>query len=102
MRTAPPRRRPKVHPNTLKRVRLAVYQRDGFRCRHCGWQPNVPAGYDGRYALGERDTRPGRKRFAVRVLQLDHIHPFSLGGRFEESNLQALCTTCNVRKGATV
>lgn len=96
----PRRRRPKVNPNTLKRVRLAVYQRDGFRCRHCGWQPPVYDGYDGSHALAQLDRRPGRKPCAIRVLQLDHIHPYSLGGRFEVDNLQALCSSCNGRKGA--
>lgn len=35
-------------------------------------------------------------------LELDHIYPFKLGGRFEIDNLQALCNSCNARKGATV
>lgn len=99
--TPPRRARPKVHPNTLRKVRLAVYERDGFRCQICGWSPPVPEGYDGRYALGTDDDRPGRRPYAIRILELDHIHPFKLGGRFEIDNLQALCNSCNARKGAT-
>jgi 5-methylcytosine-specific restriction endonuclease McrA len=97
--------RKKVHPNTLKRVRLAVYSRDGFRCRDCGWAPPVPDGYDGRYALsGEEIQLRGRKAVrtgqpAIRILELDHVLAYSKGGAFVPENLQALCNFCNVRKG---
>lgn len=56
-------------------LRAAVYERDGHRCLHCGSTEN---------------------------LTLDHIHPFSLGGREVLDNLQTLCRSCNSRKGARV
>jgi len=31
----------------------------------------------------------------------DHIHPWSKGGRTEPSNCQALCGSCNLRKGSS-
>ena len=31
---------------------------------------------------------------------LDHILPLALGGRHDDDNLQLLCGTCNMRKGA--
>lgn len=32
-------------------------------------------------------------------LTIDHIHPFSLGGRHVRQNLQVLCLSCNSKKG---
>lgn len=66
-----PRSRRKI-PDAL---RLAIYERDGFACLHCG-------------------TTEG--------LSLDHIHPYSLGGDDTFDNLQTLCRPCNSRKGARV
>lgn len=93
--------RPKVAPATLMRVRLEVYARDGFACRHCGWTTAVPDGYDGRYALGETIIKSNGK-YGCRLLELDHVTPFLHGGKFELSNLQTLCNSCNARKGANV
>lgn len=57
------------------RLRTAVLERDGFRCRHCGAEDR---------------------------LTIDHVHPLSLGGPTELDNLQTLCRPCNSRKGARV
>jgi hypothetical protein len=56
-------------------VRQMVYRRDGYQCVTCG---------SGEY------------------LTLDHIHPWSLGGSDDPSNLQTMCRSCNSRKGARV
>lgn len=56
-------------------VRIAVYERDGYRCVACG---------------------------AHSPLSLDHIWPWSLGGADTFDNLQTLCIPCNCRKGARV
>lgn len=56
-------------------LRGLVYARDGYRCRQC-------------------DTGEG--------LSIDHIFPVSRGGSNDASNLQTLCLTCNIRKGAHV
>ena len=55
-----------------KRVRLAVLDRDGWRCRHCG--------------------RAGR-------FEVDHIIPLEAGGAaFDMDNLQSLCRPCHFAK----
>lgn len=54
-------------------LRAAVYERDRWRCLHCGTTEN---------------------------LSLDHIWPYSKGGPDTYENLQTLCRPCNSKKGA--
>jgi 5-methylcytosine-specific restriction endonuclease McrA len=61
-----------------KGTRFDVLKRDNYKCRLCGASPAV-------------DPR-------VR-LQVDHIIPWSKGGRTVEGNLQTLCMECNIGKG---
>lgn len=56
-------------------LRTQVYDRDGRACVECG---------------------------ASEDLTLDHIWPWSLGGRDDADNLRTLCRPCNSRKGARV
>lgn len=71
-------------------LRAEVLRRDGWQCAGCGWSPGdaVPT------------TTNGRPLY--RGLEIDHIHPRSLGGPDSLDNFQVLCTTCNTRKGARV
>jgi hypothetical protein len=55
-------------------VRWAVFQRDRYACLHCGSHSD---------------------------LTIDHIHPVSLGGLNDPTNLQTLCRGCNSRKGVS-
>mgnify|MGYP000039870215 FL=1 len=54
-------------------LRMAVYERDGFKCVTCGIQKN---------------------------LTCDHIKPESIGGETTFENLQTMCKSCNSSKGA--
>lgn len=54
-------------------LRNKVLDRDGNKCLLCG---------------------------CTEYLQMDHIVPFSRGGRTVEGNLQTLCKTCNSKKRA--
>lgn len=67
----PPYRKAKI-PELL---RWQVWERDDFRCRHCGDR---------------------------QLLTVDHVHPEVLGGELTLDNLQTLCKTCNSRKGARI
>jgi 5-methylcytosine-specific restriction endonuclease McrA len=108
-------------PKMPSRIRLSVYQRDGFSCRHCGWSPPIPDDYRGDKPIhvveGYRTERVTVRmsfndkpdvyrtvvREIVRSLEIDHIAPLSKGGPFKDpNNLQALCSTCNNRKGARI
>ena len=57
------------------KMRFAIYQRDGNRCRRCGSR------YD---------------------LEVDHIFPISKGGKSTMDNLQTLCHSCNSAKSNTI
>ena len=57
------------------RMRFAIYQRDGNRCRQCG---------------------------STRDLEIDHIFPISKGGKSTYDNLQTLCHSCNSEKSNTI
>lgn len=52
-------------------LRNIIYERDGYKCRYCGSKEH---------------------------LVIDHIYPFSKGGKTEISNLQTLCKSCNSHK----
>ena len=56
-------------PRTL---RIAVFERDAYRCQQCG---------------------------SWKQLAVDHIKPERLGGLAAIENLQTLCRTCNLSKG---
>ena len=58
------------------KMRFAIYERDGYRCRSCYRQTND--------------------------LEIDHIFPISKGGKSEFSNLQTLCHSCNASKSNRV
>lgn len=58
-------------------LRYQIIKRDGYRCRACGFA-----------------VQDGAR------LHVDHIHPVSKGGATVEGNLQTLCASCNLGKGA--
>ena len=59
-------------------LRFKVLQRDRFKCVLCGDHP---------------------ARNAECVLHVDHVTPWSKGGKTREDNLRTLCATCNVGRG---
>lgn len=63
--------------------RIAVFNRDGWRCTYCGRE--TP-----RDLLGTREDR---------APELDHRVPMALGGGHVEANVQLACRRCNARKG---
>ena len=71
---APIARRPSISP----RMRALVIERDGYRCGIC-----------------QGHVEPTD-------IHLDHIHPFSRGGKTNPENLRVTHSRCNIRKGAKI
>jgi len=63
--------KPKYRARIYPAVRGLVFDRDGYKCVHCG---------------------------STDSLQLDHIYPWSKGGSDDPENLQVLCRPCNWKK----
>ncbi len=59
-------------------LRFKVLQRDRFKCVVCGDHP---------------------ARNAECLLHVDHLIPWSKGGKTREDNLRTLCATCNIGRG---
>jgi hypothetical protein len=67
-------------PRTLNlALRYRVLVRDRFRCQICGRSPAKDLGVE---------------------LHVDHVVPWSKGGENIDDNLRALCSDCNLGKGA--
>lgn len=62
-------------------LRYKVLKRDNFKCALCGAAPALTPGVQ---------------------LHVDHVFPFSKGGKTEITNLRTLCEACNLGKGARI
>lgn len=71
------------------RWQRAIMQRDGWKCLQCGLTPT----WTNEHGLVFPD---------MTQLHIDHKFPVSKGGKTTDDNLQTLCRTCNLRKGAKV
>lgn len=87
------RRAAQYRKKLTRKIRLAVYQRDGWTCQLCGleFEP-TPDGYAPCISVP-----PPRYRI---TLEIDHIVPVRLGGTHDLKNLRALCQPCNGSKGS--
>jgi len=75
---SPPR--PDAEKRAIKLgLRYKVLKRDRFRCTICGRSPATTLGVE---------------------LHVDHIVPFSAGGRTVPENLRSTCSDCNLGKGS--
>lgn len=71
-------KQPETARNINVSLRYDILQRDGFKCKICGRNP-------------EEDNVK---------LHVDHIKPFSKGGLTKPDNLRCLCQDCNLGKKA--
>jgi hypothetical protein len=82
-----------------------LFARDNFRCRYCSCEllpekefrkVNSVLGADSLPMGNSNATRSGF--YAMFVATLDHVLPWSLGGRTDETNLVTCCWSCNYGK----
>lgn len=69
------------HRSISLRMRWNVMKRDNFKCRLCGASP------------AQNPTV---------ILHVDHILPWSKGGKTSIDNLRTLCSKCNLGKGDSI
>jgi hypothetical protein len=90
---------------------------DAIRCGICAYQferRDLTARYlaiaDRYFSITEGDIRRGPGTDSVKPtiertytqLEIDHVLPYSLGGRLSTANVQVLCSYCNRGKGSSV
>ncbi|QGJ87314.1 HNH endonuclease [Gordonia phage Wocket] len=80
-------------PKISMGVRLAVYERDGYRCQYCGLQFEP---------CPSPKNAPWTAHDPYILLELDHIIPRAIGGPDTVDNLRAACSPCNRRKATYV
>jgi 5-methylcytosine-specific restriction endonuclease McrA len=88
-----------------ERLRVLCFQRDEWRCRECGWEPDVVrdcrlAGVDAPPAEVVLEELRRAKNAGERHLHADHIVPIAVspGRRQDLDNAQTLCDWCHRRK----
>lgn len=86
-------------------VKRRVWERDNYTCRYCQL-PTIPdnvrvalCGVVGNNVVPWGDTNSSRHGVAlVARTEYDHVHPATLGGTDDESNLVTSCAACNYGK----
>jgi 5-methylcytosine-specific restriction endonuclease McrA len=84
-------------------MRLAVCEREDFRCADCRLRFPPPPGWDGSRSLvvyvACKTTKAHPLPWDIIRLELGHGLSWLDGGQFEMDNFRALCTLCNIAQG---
>jgi len=90
---------------TFTKFEPILFERDDLRCRYCNSQVLSKKNFKKAHAVLGTDVFPLGKTNATRsgfylmfVATLDHVLPWSLGGRTNEMNLVTCCWSCNYGK----
>jgi len=90
---------------TFSKFESKLFARDNYKCRYCA-DPVMPKKVfeKAQSLIGSTDFPLGRTNhtrsgfYLMFVATLDHVTPWSLGGRTNESNLVSSCWSCNYGK----
>lgn len=91
-----------MSPPLRQRERLAVFERDGYRCRYCGVR--YVDKITGQPVARRRNDAPiwmDRRRW-IALLHVDHVIPRCNGGTDDIANLVTACQECNLEKYVNV
>jgi hypothetical protein len=91
--------------NRFSKFERKLFARDNYACRYCT-DPVIPKKVfeKAQSLIGSTDLPLGRTNltrsgfYLMFVATLDHVIPWSLGGRTDESNLVSSCWSCNYGK----
>lgn len=103
--TRHPKERETPTPRPTENVKAKIYAHDGYRCRYCGVRVILPKAIT---VLANMFPELPELRTVVNAEQhaaffgmkavVDHVIPWSVGGRNDESNLVTSCQCCNYGK----
>ena len=90
---------------TFSKFENKLFARDSYKCRYCS-DPVLPKKVfeKAQTVIGSTDLPLGRTNltrsgfYLMFAATLDHVIPWSLGGRTDESNLVTSCWSCNYGK----
>lgn len=91
--------------NRFSKFESKLFARDNYKCRYCA-DPVIPKKVfeKAQSLIGSTDLPLGRTNltrsgfYLMFVATLDHVIPWSLGGRTDETNLVSSCWSCNYGK----
>lgn len=90
---------------TFSKFESKLFARDNYKCRYCsGYVVPKKVFKKAQSLIGSTDLPLGRTNltrsgfYLMFVATLDHVVPWSLGGRTDESNLVTSCWSCNYGK----
>lgn len=90
---------------SLSKFETKLFARDNYKCQYCS-DPVIPKKVFSKAIsrIGSTDLPLGRTNltrsgfYSIFVATLDHVLPWSLGGRTDESNLVTCCWSCDYGK----